>query len=95
MRGLKLACHPALVPWIRDQRAQGTKTHCLHKMLSIINGVYRAIRGIAEAKAGNKEMGAEERKRMSQHAFKEFEFKEQFPKSFLFYSCVAQRRTEP
>lgn len=63
VRGLKLACHPALVPWIRDQRAQGTKTHCLHKMHSIINAVYRAIRGSAEAKEGNKEMGTEERKR--------------------------------
>lgn len=76
MRGLKLACHPALVPWIRDQRAQGTKTHCLHKMLSIINGVYRAIRGIAEAKGGNKEVSTKEGKRMSRHEFKELEFKE-------------------
>ncbi|KAI9530588.1 hypothetical protein NQZ68_000078 [Dissostichus eleginoides] len=61
MWGLELACHPALVPWIRDQWAQGTKTHCLHKMLSIINAVYRAIRGIAETKGGNKEMGSEGR----------------------------------
>lgn len=42
--GPRSACQQALAPRIHDQSAQGAKTGCLQKMLSIINHVYQAIK---------------------------------------------------
>lgn len=44
VQALDPACQQALAPWIHDQSAQGTKTGCLQKMLSIINHVYQAAK---------------------------------------------------
>lgn len=60
VQALDPACQQALAPWIHDQRAEGTKTGCLHKMLSIINHVYQAIKRLQTDPERNTETGSEE-----------------------------------
>lgn len=93
--GLRLACHWALVPWIRDQRAQCTKTQCAHKMLSIINAVYRAIRGIAGRKQGNghwrkegNKEGRKKKERASQQKIISREKQNKWVTPFTLFSCL-------
>lgn len=56
--GLSLVCRSSDRPCQQASRALGTKTGCLHKMLSIINRVYQAIKRLQTGPERNTEKGA-------------------------------------